>query len=781
MSVYRAPTDNIFVPIQEDNILPQIPIGTYHPVPRKGVEDSDLRTLNTNKFYANAFLGEQNQPIWTHPYYLWWQKGKNVVDMGGLATWGMCVGHSELGDVIYGPGDPAQYFTNPRKQSIILGARELDAKTILTTDTHLPFSVNINLKRGTAHDSPKLTFPVVQGMSFVTAGYRNASPMIQTGGKEGFKDISSPFMIGRSIKYRIKDSDARDWLLYVNPAAGAPYDGTVLTHIDRNTLILPGRFRGTIQIAKNPLGAETEALYDQAHGTFVAEAQLFATVTEAKGTYTFNYTKIGPSPLLMFALPHHIQSLDPDLKPGITKLQLQTTTKGMATAVWGDYLTYIEHALPISMSFGPWIPNTSSTTTKQRYPHDFLTLLAPIAEHDLRRCMSENTPQDSMYYAGKHFSKFATLLYIMHDVLQNSTLANTGLAALKTSFSVYVRNQQKYPLYYDDAWKGVVSNAGFSLGSGADFGNTWYNDHHFHYGYFVYAAAVLAYLDPGWLGEDDNKQWVNMLVKDYAESEYTGRDYPFQRAFDWWCGHSWAKGLFESADGKDQESTSEDGFSAFAIKMWGKVTGDTNMEKRGNLMLALQARSFNTYFYFTTNNTIQPTRYIGHKVAGITFENKLDYTTYFSTTPTSIHTIHMLPLNPASTYLRPRAWVQQEWATHFQAEYQFHTPSQSHSNPNPQTPSHSHSQPQPPSYAQTHAQTHPANPGQRGIIMSNLALMDAKTSFAFFRDGVDGFEERDGREKEREGRWVWDERWIDGGGSRSWYLVFAAGLGGVVR
>jgi endoglucanase Acf2 len=38
--------------------------------------------------------------------------------------------------------------------------------------------------------------------------------------------------------------------------------------------------------------------------------------------------------------------------------------------------------------------------------------------------------------------------------------------------------------------------------------------------------------------------------------------------FDWYHGHSFAKGLFESADGKDEESSSEDAFFAYAIKMW---------------------------------------------------------------------------------------------------------------------------------------------------------------------------------------------------------------------
>ena len=49
----------------------------------------------------------------------------------------------------------------------------------------------------------------------------------------------------------------------------------------------------------------------------------------------------------------------------------------------------------------------------------------------------------------------------------------------------------------------------------------------------MYTAAVIGSLDPQWLEQDHNKAWTNMLVKDYAESDYNGRDYPFQRSFDW--------------------------------------------------------------------------------------------------------------------------------------------------------------------------------------------------------------------------------------------------------
>jgi endo-1,3(4)-beta-glucanase len=93
--------------------------------------------------------------------------------------------------------------------------------------------------------------------------------------------------------------------------------------------------------------------------------------------------------------------------------------------------------------------------------------------------------------------------------------------------------------------------------------------------------------------------------------------YPVSRAFDWYNGHSWAKGLFESADGKDQESTSEDMNCGYAIKLWGNVVGDAKIEGRGNLMMALMKRSFNEYFLLKAGNKAHPWNFIANKVTGI--------------------------------------------------------------------------------------------------------------------------------------------------------------------
>ena len=315
----------------------------------------------------------------------------------------------------------------------------------------------------------------------------------------------------------------------------------------------------------------------------------------------------------------------------------------------------------------------------------------------------------------------------MNNLSQQQGIAAAALAQLKNCFALFTDNQQPYPLYYDTDWKGMVSSASYITGkSGGDFGNTYYNDHHFHYGYFLSAAAVIGYLDPSWL--DENKDWVNALARDVSNPSSQDQYFPVFRSFDWYTGHSWAKGLFESGDGKDEESSSEDANFAYGLKMWGQTTGDASMEARGNLMLSVISRSFHRYFLLESDNVYQPPSFIGNKVTGIMFENKVDHTTYFGNNLEYIQGIHMIPLMPFSTLTRSMTFVNEEWQTYF-ADGAVDEASN-------------------------------VTGGWKGILYANLAIINATASFNFFTQAN------------------FDPSWLDGGASLTWYIAYAAGLGG---
>ena len=66
---------------------------------------------------------------------------------------------------------------------------------------------------------------------------------------------------------------------------------------------------------------------------------------------------------------------------------------------------------------------------------------------------------------------------------------------------------------------------------GQNFGAGFYNDHHFHFGYHIYSAAVVAKFDPAW-GRKYHEH-VKLLARDIANPS---RDDPF---FTTWRHKDW--------------------------------------------------------------------------------------------------------------------------------------------------------------------------------------------------------------------------------------------------
>lgn len=73
----------------------------------------------------------------------------------------------------------------------------------------------------------------------------------------------------------------------------------------------------------------------------------------------------------------------------------------------------------------------------------------------------------------------------------------------------------------------------------ADFGNSYYNDHHYHWGYFIQAGAIIAHLDPSYLPK--MRDWVEGLIRDASNPSSLDTSFPQFRYFDWFSGHSWSQ------------------------------------------------------------------------------------------------------------------------------------------------------------------------------------------------------------------------------------------------
>ncbi|KAK0641122.1 glycoside hydrolase family 81 protein [Cercophora newfieldiana] len=700
-------------PIGTDSPPSSISRRQDHPAPRLGIENPTM-PVQTNKFYANFFLGTQQSPAYLFPYAVAWAKGK-----GASGSWGMAISHVPADQRLFGPTSSdtgaARYYISPAGiQSLVLSAKELGTSTVLTTDQHTDFSVRVNL-RPSPGMPPAIQFPLVQGSAFITAIYAGATPVIQTG--VFFKTVTRSTKETKPgvTKYRFNLEDGTTWFLYAHHIKGDPLD---LVVANNGVAQAKGAFYGTIQVAKDP--GNGEALFDQACGVYATGVELSGSVKDTTSAYMFKFQRAGMSnaTLAMYALPHHQSSFDSATRTRLTPVELDTPTKGVAKVVLADTWTMVEPDVPVSLGFVPWLPQTGSLSTISDSAKSFIH---NIALQELSQNMTKQTDQDSMYFSGKALAKFASIVLAASDILDDKPLAAAGLGQLKIAFSRFTQNSQKYPLVYESAWGGVVSSAAYVTGdAGADFGNSYYNDHHFHYGYFIYAAAVIGHLDPAWVPV--NKPYIDMLVRDISNPSAKDKMFPMWRCFDWYHGHSWAHGLFESLDGKDQESSSEDSMHAYAIKMWGTVSQDANMAARGSLMLAVQARSFRDYYLYHSSNKVQPPEFVGNKVAGILFENKVDHTTYFGGNIEYIQGIHMLPLLPHTPYIRPQDFVTEEWNTYFDK-----------------------------------GRAEDVVGGWKGILFGNLATIDPKGAYTFFSS-------KD-----------FDPSWLDGGASLTWYLCYAAG------
>lgn len=184
-------------------------------------------------------------------------------------------------------------------------------------------------------------------------------------------------------------------------------------------------------------------------------------------------------------------------------------------------------------------------------------------------------------------------LALIADELDESATAARIRSRMKPELEKWFSSSNSNPLVYDNTWGGIVSLNSLK-NVGANFGNAAYNDHHYHYGYFVYAAAVVGKEDPQWL--QDNLGAVLDLVRDYANPNKEDAHFVFTRHKDLYAWHSWAGGLFSAADAKNQESTSEAVNGYYAVHLLGLALNDPRISNFGRILMQMEIRSSRKYW-----------------------------------------------------------------------------------------------------------------------------------------------------------------------------------------
>ncbi len=183
------------------------------------------------------------------------------------------------------------------------------------------------------------------------------------------------------------------------------------------------------------------------------------------------------------------------------------------------------------------------------------------------------------------------------------------------------------------------------IGLKASFGSDELNDHHFHYGYLLYAAAVVAKNDPALATKI--APVADLVAKDIASSDISA-DFPQYRNFDPYAAHSWASGSSPFADGNNQESSSEAVNAWNALALWQQVRGNTAGFDQARWMMSVEANSAKLYW---TDTDLLTTPAFTHKIVALNWGGKRDYATWFSPEPGAMLGIQLIPMGPYAQYL----------------------------------------------------------------------------------------------------------------------------------
>ena len=248
------------------------------------------------------------------------------------------------------------------------------------------------------------------------------------------------------------------------------------------------------------------------------------------------------------------------------------------------------------------------------------------------------------YWTGKALGRAVRIVEIA-DQLDRTDVRDTALGqieAVLTDWFTASPGETEQVFAYNENWGTLV---GFPAAYGSD---RELNDHHFHYGYFIVAAATLARFDPAWATDQEFGGMVDQLIADANNFDRTDLRYPYLRDFDIYAGHDWAAGHGAFVNGNNQESSSEGQNFANGLIQWGVATGDDATRDAGIYLYATQTAAIQQYWF--DGSGAMPDAF-GHSTVGMIWGSGGAYATWFSGEPEMIQGINTLPVTGGHLYL----------------------------------------------------------------------------------------------------------------------------------
>ncbi|WP_084101501.1 glycosyl hydrolase [Demequina sp. NBRC 110051] len=469
---------------------------------------------------------------------------------------------------------------------------------------------------------------------------------MQVDGAEGLPVASAADPIGATLDYR---DGAGDTLAQVSIAKGWPaiavtavadtsltlsapvrdVEGIAVLEIGETTYVLMtdgGRVDGaalslpegaTAQLAVVPDDGDP-AVFAAALGEPVGATDLEISVDEETATTSVTYTDGGT----VLAVPEdRAEGLDCTL---------------------GTYETIHGELLACAAGSVSWeVPRVDATTALDLEGIGSEQRSAIVEALQAEASAAPDFPVDT-YFGGKALHRQAMLVSIA-DQLGEADLADALFAPLAEALRTWTdpsgcEARDIECFVYDPGFRGVT-------GLEPSFGSEEFNDHHFHYGYFLNAAAVAVGHDAA-LAEDIGPV-IDQLAADIASPTASER-FPQLRSFDPVAGHAWASGMAPFGDGNNQESSSEAVLAWNGLAAWAAARGDAAMTDTATWLLSAEADAALTRWVRPDLSGFPD---YAHQFVSLEWGGKREHATWFSPAEAAKLGIELIPMAPVQQHL----------------------------------------------------------------------------------------------------------------------------------
>ncbi|KAF4343989.1 glycoside hydrolase family 81 [Fusarium beomiforme] len=476
-------------------------------------------------------------------------------------------------------------------------------------------------------DGSSMTAYLVPGSPYMTFEYKSATPLL-TALNGGIKSFNGKVLSNGDTNSSIKLTAKAESETKGSIVAGDKFTGILRMVMLRD----PGH----------------QPLLDAHSGVYPVSVAQDYSISGNSGMVTFNWATKGTGELLMLTWPHHREVLQSPNSPQPTALSY-LTLKGWMYPTLGNVWRMTYKLTDITWN----APRDVDPSCKESVING---LKYEVGQLDPSKAPA---PNDFYFWGGTLAA--TSRLALIADHVGSKDLIDPVIKYLKASFGGWFSAGNKALPAYETAWGGVISKEG-ATDVWVDFGNGYYNDHHFHYGYFLHIAAVIARYDPNWLNQ--HKDYVTFFARDIINPSADDPFFPITRCRDWFAGHSWASGIANGAGSRDQESVGEAVNGYYGAMLWATVALGQEHANFARLLLAMEQQAARVYWHLYPSagqdDTTNP--YPESKFRDlITVGNVMDWQTgawlFWGAQKVQIAAIQILPVTPVNEVMYDAGWV----------------------------------------------------------------------------------------------------------------------------